>query len=128
MRLGDYHGVHVWAIIMGAIIAWPAIFISIWFIRQHLRYNHSLVAKYEIRILMMVPVYAFFSWLGLVRRDLVIYWDSVRELYDAVVIYAFYQFLVEYLGGEYYISQLLSQKHNTKQEILIKIQKSNNNS
>lgn len=79
------------------------------------------------RILLMVPFYSIQSWLGLRFISASLCFDVLREIYEAVVIYSFYQFLVcafppirlerlllffqvVYLGGEEYLCVSLSRK------------------
>lgn len=58
------------------------------------------VQKYVIRILWMVPLYSIQSWLSLRFRDLRIYIDALRDLYEAYVISSFVYYLIELLGGQ----------------------------
>lgn len=48
----------------------------------------------------MVPVYGICSWLSLKFYDNSVYFDSVRNVYEALVIYYFLSLCYEYLGGE----------------------------
>lgn len=48
----------------------------------------------------MVPIYAFNAWLGLLFPDHSIYMDSIRECYEAYVIYNFMKYLLNYLNLE----------------------------
>ena len=59
---------------------------------------------------MMVPIYALESWLGLRFKETAPYFDTMRECYEALVIYSFYSFLVEFLGGERNLIRLLRTK------------------
>ena len=60
----------------------------------------------------MVPLYAFQSWLSLafVLGPARIYIDTVRDLYEAFVLQSFVYYLVELLGGEDRMADLLSRK------------------
>lgn len=66
-----------------------------------------------VRILLMVPIYAIDSWLGLIQhgsdsaRGIV---DTARECYEAFVIYNFVLFLVGYFGTEQELAALLHRK------------------
>jgi Organic solute transporter Ostalpha len=62
----------------------------------------------------MVPIYAIESWLGLRFRSSAVYFDTMRECYESMVIYSFYSFLVEYLGGERHLARLLRSKETFK--------------
>eukprot|EP00466_Bigelowiella_natans_P015074 jgi/Bigna1/66882/fgenesh1_pg.2_\ len=79
--------------------------------------------KYIVRIILMVPAYSISAMVvpyssntnfvhhveraknprkegGLLYKESNIYFDTVRECYEAFVIYSFLQFLVNFLGGE----------------------------
>jgi len=79
-------------------------------------YNHLThwympdVQKYVVRILWMVPLYAVQSWLSLRFRNARIYIDTLRDLYEAYVIQSFLYFLMELLGGEDTLVQILQEK------------------
>ncbi|KAF5908016.1 transmembrane protein, partial [Clarias magur] len=71
---------------------------------MHLRsYTVPNEQRYIIRILFIVPIYAFDSWLSLLfisNDQYYVYFDSVRDCYEAFVIYNFLSLSFEYLGGE----------------------------
>ncbi|CAK1551965.1 unnamed protein product [Leptosia nina] len=73
--------------------------ISIWQITQHIvHYTKPSLQKHIIRILWMVPIYALNAWLGLEFPEQSIYMDSLRECYEAYVIYNFMKYLLNYLN------------------------------
>ncbi|KAK4761486.1 hypothetical protein SAY87_029370 [Trapa incisa] len=47
----------------------------------------------------MVPVYALMSFLSLVLSDFAIYFNSLREIYEAWVIYNFLSLCLAWVGG-----------------------------
>lgn len=71
---------------------------------------------YLARVVFIVPIYAIDSWLGLRLTQYRTVLDIFRDCYEAFVIFSFFQFLVEYLGGEQLLISVLqarSQKeHN----------------
>lgn len=72
-------------------------------IYQHLRfYTLPSEQRWIIRILFFIPIYGFDSWLSLLffRENYYIYFNSVRDWYEAFVIYSFLSLCYEYLGGE----------------------------
>eukprot|EP00045_Choanoeca_perplexa_P006893 m.60115 g.60115 ORF g.60115 m.60115 type:complete len:424 (-) comp13836_c0_seq5:535-1806(-) len=70
-------------------------------IYKHLYYwSKPEYQKWIVRILFMVPVYAFASWLSLKFFDSSVYFDAVRNCYEAFVIYSFLSLCFAYLGGE----------------------------
>jgi hypothetical protein len=82
---------------------WAALFITGHQIYQHLRwYSCPSEQRWIIRILFIVPVYAFDSWLSLLffTNDVYVYFNSIRDCYEAFVIYSFLSLCYEYLGGE----------------------------
>ncbi|KAH9278558.1 Transmembrane protein [Echinococcus granulosus] len=59
--------------------------------------------RWIVRILFFVPLYAFQSWLSLMflrHQDFYVYFDTIRDCYEAFVIYSFLSLCYEYLGGE----------------------------
>lgn len=58
--------------------------------------------RYIVRILFIVPMFGFHSWLSLlyVKQDIYVYFDSIKDWYEAFVIYNFMSLCYEYLGGE----------------------------
>ncbi|XP_047389109.1 transmembrane protein 184A isoform X5 [Sciurus carolinensis] len=70
----------------------------------HLRsYTVPQEQRYIIRLLLMVPIYAFDSWLSLLLlggHEYYVYFDSVRDCYEAFAIYSFLSLCFQYLGGE----------------------------
>uniref|UniRef100_A0A2R5L8T1 Putative seven transmembrane receptor n=2 Tax=Ornithodoros turicata TaxID=34597 RepID=A0A2R5L8T1_9ACAR len=88
--------------ISGAFV-WAALIITCHQIYQHLRYyTLPTEQRWIVRILFIVPIYAFDSWLSLLffRENYYIYFNSVRDWYEAFVIYNFLSLCYEYLGGE----------------------------
>nr|CAG4646244.1 EOG090X05RX [Macrothrix elegans] len=89
--------------IAGAFV-WAAIFITCHQIYQYLRfYTHPSEQRWIVRILFIVPIYAFTSWLSLLffhKNSYYVYFDTFRDCYEAFVIYNFLSLCYEYLGGE----------------------------
>ncbi|XP_060799070.1 transmembrane protein 184A [Neoarius graeffei] len=89
---------------LSGIFVWSALLITCHQIYSHLRsYTVPNEQRYIIRILFIVPIYAFDSWLSLLlisNDQYYVYFDSVRDCYEAFVIYNFLSLSFEYLGGE----------------------------
>ncbi|XP_061080851.1 transmembrane protein 184A [Conger conger] len=89
---------------LSGIFVWSALLITCHQIYVHLRsYTVPNEQRYIIRILFIVPIYAFDSWLSLLfisNDQYYVYFDSVRDCYEAFVIYNFLSLSFEYLGGE----------------------------
>ncbi|XP_078093591.1 transmembrane protein 184ba [Mustelus asterias] len=83
---------------------WTALLITCHQIYLHLRcYSMPNEQRYIVRILFIVPIYAFDSWLSLLfftNDQYYVYFDTVRDCYEAFVIYNFLSLCYEYLGGE----------------------------
>eukprot|EP00762_Andalucia_godoyi_P002207 ANDGO_07573.mRNA.1 Transmembrane protein 184 homolog DDB_G0279555 len=88
-----------------------AVFLSVHLILQHLRhFTQPSSQKHIVRIIMMVPIYAIDSWCALRFPSLSMYLDSIRDMYEAYVLYCFLALMIEFLGGENALVYLLSQK------------------
>lgn len=89
-----------WPIIAG-IFALIAIFFSMFEVYQHLLYyTKPYLQKYIVRILWMVPIYALNSWFAMFFPAISIYMDTLRECYEAFVIYSFLKYLFNFLHRE----------------------------
>ena len=70
-------------------------------IYRHLEhYNKPTLQKQIVRILGVVPVYALGSFLSVAYREQSLYFDTIRDMYEALVIYAFLILIIAYGGGE----------------------------
>mmetsp|Transcript_1671 Transcript_1671/g.3715 ORF Transcript_1671/g.3715 Transcript_1671/m.3715 type:complete len:828 (-) Transcript_1671:157-2640(-) len=89
--------------------------ISIYGIVMHLsNYNQPETQVYIVRILFMVPLFSIQSWLGLRFKDYSIYFEAIRDFYEAYVLYSFLQFLIQVLGGEEALILMLKDKSPTR--------------
>jgi hypothetical protein len=110
--------VHEFAWWVAACFSAAAVGVSWTLIRDHLQRNHNpSLRKYVVRVIFLIPVYAIESWLGLRFTHGYFFFDTLRDCYEAFVIFSFYRFLVEYLGGESWLILRLgerrSQHHTT---------------
>ncbi|XP_058452928.1 transmembrane protein 184C isoform X2 [Malaya genurostris] len=62
----------------------------------------------------MVPIYALNAWLCLIFPEHSIYMDSIRECYEAYVIYNFMKYLLNYLNLEMDLERTLEYKDPVK--------------
>ncbi|XP_074170121.1 transmembrane protein 184A isoform X4 [Rhinolophus sinicus] len=89
---------------ISGIFVWTALVLTCHQIYLHLRsYTVPSEQRYIIRLLLVVPVYAFSSWLSLLLlggHQHHVYLDSLRDCYEAFVIYSFLSLCFQYLGGE----------------------------
>ncbi|TGZ60757.1 hypothetical protein CRM22_008359 [Opisthorchis felineus] len=102
---------------IGGVFVLGAVPISLWTILDHLiNYTKPYLQRHIIRILWMVPIYALDAWFALKFPSSAIYFDTLRECYEAYVIYNFLAFLLNYLRHEhpdfiYVIEQKPQVKH-----------------
>jgi len=89
---------------IAGVCVWAAIFITCHQIYQYLRYyTNPAEQRWIVRILFIVPIYAFESWLSLMlfgENTYYVYFNAIRDCYEAFVIYNFLSLCYEYLGGE----------------------------
>jgi len=78
-----------------------AIILSLAHLRSHLRsFAHPKQQTQIIRCLFMVPIYSTGAWLSLTFPEKEMWFDTIRDCYEAVTIYSFLQLLLAYIGGE----------------------------
>jgi hypothetical protein len=63
-------------------------------------YTNPTQQRYIIRIILMCPIYAIDSFVGLVAFRYATVVNLVRDSYESYVIYTFFNLLMSYLGGE----------------------------
>ena len=91
---------HQWLWLVSGLAASLAVAVTLRTIYLHLRSFTNLVQQTHIvRIMIMVPVYAVDSWLSYRFFRYSVYFDLVRDAYEALVVYEFYALLVSYIGG-----------------------------
>lgn len=93
----------VTAQLLASLFVWSAILITCHHIYMHLKFSTMpSEQRYIVRILFIVPMFGFDSWLSLlyVKQDIYVYFDSIKDWYEAFVIYNFMSLCYEYLGGE----------------------------
>lgn len=89
--------------LFASLFVWSAILISCHHIYMHLKFSSMpSEQRYIVRILFIVPMFGFHSWLSLlyVKQDVYVYFDAIKDWYEAFVIYNFMSLCYEYLGGE----------------------------
>ncbi|KAJ3130268.1 hypothetical protein HK098_004315 [Nowakowskiella sp. JEL0407] len=94
--------------------AFLASVIAVYAVFCHLKnYRRPLQQRLVVRIIWMVPVYALTALISLSSRAISHYADTVRDLYEAFVVYTFFNLLINYLGGERALLSLLEKKMST---------------
>ncbi|KAF3454762.1 hypothetical protein FNV43_RR05210 [Rhamnella rubrinervis] len=92
--------VPVYYVIIAFFCTVGAIALAILHIYRHLlNYTEPTYQRYIVRIIFMVPVYALTSFLSLVSQESSIYFNSIREVYEAWVIYNFLSLCLAWVGG-----------------------------
>lgn len=89
---------------ISGVFVWISLFLTCQQIYQHLRwYTNPSEQRWIVRILFIVPIYATYSWISLLffnNESYYVYFFTVRDCYEAFVIYNFLSLCYEYLGGE----------------------------
>lgn len=80
-------------------------------VNEHVqRFNFPKIQVYTVRVIMMVPVYGVLSYLSLNLPAARFFLDTVRDTYEAIVLYMFFIMLIEYGGGEGQLIRALNKK------------------
>ena len=75
-----------------------AVPVSVYGVQAHMEsYCHPRLQKHVVRIRWMPCVYGLDAWLALRFKESSIVFDTLRECYEAFVIYHFYVFLIVFL-------------------------------
>lgn len=77
--------------------------------KHTLYYRKPEQQRHIIRILLMVPIYSFCSFLSLVFSKNSLTFDAIRSTYEAFVIYSFFSLLLNYLGPDLNSQKLVLQ-------------------
>ena len=87
----------LWAV--GAMACAVALPLALYDIIMHvLHYARPELQRHVLRILGMVPVYALESWFALRFPAAALPLESLRECYEALVLWSFYKLLLSWLG------------------------------
>ncbi|CAG9835315.1 unnamed protein product [Diabrotica balteata] len=99
---------------VAGLFVWAALFLTCSQIYHHLRwYTNPSEQRWIVRILFIVPIYAIYSWISLLffnSHTYYVYFFTVRDCYEAFVIYNFLSLCYEYLGGESNIMSEIREK------------------
>ncbi|ORY89355.1 organic solute transporter Ostalpha-domain-containing protein [Leucosporidium creatinivorum] len=86
-------------IVAGA-FTFVAVVTSAWLIAQHLAFFYAPhTQRHIVRILFLVPIYAICSFLSYYFYSQALYFQLVRDCYEAIVIAAFFFLLIAYLSN-----------------------------
>lgn len=94
---------HIWARLITGVAAVLAILDSAWLIQRHMKHNHNpALRKYTCRILLMVPIYSTQAFIALWFQVAPLHAELLRffrELYEAIVLFSFLEFILTCVGG-----------------------------
>jgi len=114
-QASDGAGLHMYAWITAGFFTLFATMLSLYLIYKHFRnYTQPHLQRYVVRILLMVPIYAIDSLLSLIFRQYALYFDLLRDCYEAYVLWLFFTLLVNYLNGSANLEAILEEKPLTK--------------
>ncbi|KAJ0405240.1 hypothetical protein P43SY_006925 [Pythium insidiosum] len=89
------------SLLIALLCCWVASMLSVYNIYQHLQhYSRPQLQRYIVRILVIVPVYALGSFLSLKFVNQALYFDTLRDCYEAFVVYSFLALVLSFAGGE----------------------------
>ncbi|PWN40219.1 DUF300-domain-containing protein, partial [Ceraceosorus guamensis] len=72
---------------------------TVYLVDRHLVfYTCPQQQRHIVRMLLMVPIYAIVSWLSYFYYNHAIYYETVRDCYESVVITSFFYLLLQYIG------------------------------
>lgn len=94
---------------IGGVLTALATSVSLIHVYRHLRRNNTPLRTCTVRILLIVPIYAVNAWVCLIteasRQQWAVLLDGFREVYEAVAIFSFMQFVLTYVGGARALAQ-----------------------
>ncbi|KAI0246683.1 organic solute transporter Ostalpha-domain-containing protein [Lactifluus subvellereus] len=103
LNIGNGSGSALHPVILSIAVFATAIstFVSAASILVHIKnYRKPMLQRMVVRIMLMVPIYAISSLISLFSLEAAFVIDAIRDIYEAFVIYCFFQLLLGYLGGE----------------------------
>ena len=105
-------GIRSGALVLAFVFVLCTVPISSMDIAEHLmHYRKPNLQKYIVRILALVPLYTIESFLSLLLPPKsALYVETVRDAYEAYVIYSFLYFLLEACGSELRLCNRLREK------------------
>ncbi|CCW63523.1 unnamed protein product [Phytomonas sp. EM1] len=64
------------------------------------RMDYPKLQVLEMRILLMIPIYAIFTALSLMFGSWRFFFNTIRDTYESFVLYIFFMLMIAYCGGE----------------------------
>ena len=101
VETGESTALTVITVIVSLVFATIATATSLFNSVNHLRnYTQPTTQRHVVRILLIVPTYAVSSFLSFAFPPASLIFITVRDVYEAYVIYCFFYYLLAQLGGE----------------------------
>jgi hypothetical protein len=86
-------------VISGIFLFFATVFTARQIAAHRRNWNHPASQKYIVGILLLVPIYGFASWMGVVVPRLGSWLEFPRGIYEGLAIYCFRILMTEYVGG-----------------------------
>jgi len=64
-------------------------------------YSRDDLQRHITRIILVVPIYTIASWIEISHPSLSIFCHAVVDFWEALVVYSFFNLILEYVGGEH---------------------------
>ena len=93
-----FHLVGLWISAVFGLIAIAVSFVLIWLHAKH--YSKPQEQRHTIRILFMIPVYAAVSFLSFKYYKHSVYFEVLRDCYEAFAIASFFSLLCHYIAAD----------------------------
>lgn len=78
-----------------------AIVVSLFLMFMHaIKYSRPTEQRHIIRILFMVPIYAMVSWLSIIYYTHSVYYEVLRDCYEAFAIASFFSLMCAYIADD----------------------------
>eukprot|EP00796_Vickermania_ingenoplastis_P002494 gene2494-1554_t len=88
-------------IYLGVFCAVVSCFISFLDLREHLsRFDYPKIQVLEMRVLLMIPVFAVLTAASLIYPDWRFFFTTLRDTYESFILYMFFMLMIAYCGGE----------------------------
>eukprot|EP01083_Nonionella_stella_P237497 833101_1 len=99
------------ALVIAGLAASLGLSISLYNIIKHIiHYTLPEQQLHIIRIIFIVPLYCVVSFFSMTFSDQALYFETIRDMYEALVIYCFLILVLGYVGGEANCISLISLK------------------
>ncbi|KAG8628933.1 hypothetical protein KVT40_002798 [Elsinoe batatas] len=92
---------HHLGLIISAVFGLISVVVALWLIFQHaIHYSKPSEQKHIIRILLMIPIYSTVSFLSFLHYRHAIYYEVLRDCYEAFAIASFFTLMCHYIAPD----------------------------